>query len=502
MSYGNGDTDEPSRPGSGEARQGFVEPERVEGAPFPEYVVEEIGQEEDVVPTVEIGPERGPMAPQVDATRPVDLNQGGADIGFRVDVAPGTANVSTTPDMSGATHEDIVLLSGNKFASLSLDGGGTFTTLNPTTIFPSAPSFDAAGNQLDRGFCCDQVIHYVRELDRFIWFMQFCGSDPGSCLRGINKVRIAAASADQVRSSGGTAWTYWDITSAGVGIGNTTMDYPDVSVGDQSLYFSSDAVGSGLLVVRISLEEIAAGGTINYQYTNPADSGTAYGAHISQNTGDEVYWLGHVGTSQVRAFSWKEGDGSYFWRDVSINSWSNSDYTSPAPDGTDWLSFMAGFPGSAAIGATRRFDRRGERSEVWFAWTAARGGGYPHPYVEVLVLDTSSWTVIDQWPIWNPDIAFAYPALATNRNQEVGISLGWGGNMTYPNHAVGILGDFKVWFSELSDVALTRWGDYVTIRQCSPKSDLFAGVGYAMLANTPPGSGLRINTRYVVFGRP
>jgi hypothetical protein len=500
MSISGGGSDEPSRPGSSEARKGYAEAQQVEGGGFRAYRIDETGQEEDVAPVVEVGPERGPMEPRVDATRPVDLNQGGAEVRFTTDVAPGTVGVSTTPDMSGANHDDIVLLSGNWFASLSTDGGSTFTTLDPTTIFPSAPTVDAAGNLLDNGFCCDQVIHYVPEFDRFIWFMQFCGSG-ANCLQGINKVRIAAARADQVRSSGGTAWTYWDITSAGVGIGTTTMDYPDVSVGSGSLWFSADAVGSGLLVVRIPLAEIAAGGTINYEFTNPADSATAYGGHISQNTGNEVYWLGHVSTSRVRAFSWREGDGSYFWRDIDINSWPNSDYSSKAPDGTDWLSFMAGFPGSAAIGATRRFDK--ERSEVWFAWTAARGGGFPHPYVEVLVLDTSSWTVVDQWPIWNPDIAFAYPSLTTNRDGEIGISLGWGGGGTaYANHAVGILGDFVVWFSELSDAALTRWGDYVTARQCSPAAEQFAGVGYAVLANAPPATGVRINTRYVVFGRP
>lgn len=500
MTYDSGDAGDPPGSGSGEVGEGSAKPERVEGAQFPPYRMEETGQEEDVIPPAAPGPERGPMAPQVDATKPLDLNQGGAEIRFPTDVAPGTPGVGPTPDMSGATNEEIVLLSGNWFASLSTDGGASFTTLDPTTIFPSAPVFDGAGNPLDNGFCCDQVIHYVREFDRFIWFMQFCGTG-ATCLQGINKVRIAAASTDQVRSSGGTSWTYWDITSAGVGIGATTMDYPDVSVGDRSLYFSADAVGSGLLVVRIPLSEIAAGGTINYQFTNPADSATAYGGHISQNTGDEVYWLGHLSVSRVRAFSWREGDGSYFWRDIDINSWPNADYTSTAPDGTDWLNFMAGFPGSAVIGATRRFTR--ERSEVWFAWTAGRGGGYPHPYVEVLVLDTSSWAVIDQWPIWNPDIAFAYPALATSADQEVGISLGWGGGGTrFANHAVGILGDFVVWFSELSDAALNRWGDYVTARQASPDSRLFAGVGYALLANTPPATGVRVNIRYVLFGRP
>ena len=136
-----------------------------------------------------------------------------------------------------------------------------------------------------------------------------------------------------------------------------------------------------------------------------------------------------------------------------------------------------------------------------FAWTAARGGGFPHPHIQVVQIDTSNWSVTKQWQIWNSNFAFAYPCLATNANQEIGISLGWGGNTFFANHAVGILGDFVVWYSELSDAAISRWGDFVTVRQASPRTTLYAATGYSVLKNTPPATGTRFNPRYVLFGR-
>jgi hypothetical protein len=499
--------------GSAEVNRAEVPGIRVEGAPFPPHEIEREAEEsrnEDIVPPVPVGPLRGSFAPVLRAAEPLSiLDRGGAGddpVTFVTDTPFGTVVKFTgiPPDMSGATSGQVALMTGNTFAAYSTDGGQTFSALDPTTIFPSGPTKDAAGNLLDRGLCCDQVIQYAPQIDRFIWLMQFCGSGPGSCLNGINKIRIAAASPQDIINSKGTAWTYWDLSSATFNLGTTTMDYPDMSVGDGSLYISVDAVGQGLLVMRIPLAHIQAAGTIGIDYTTPSDSVTAYGGHVTQNTGDEVFWAGHVGTSKMRIFSLKEGATRYFWRDLDINSWPNSDYTSLCPDGTDWLSFLANFPGSAVIGATRRDGRRdgGSAKELQFAWTAGRGGGFAHPHIQVVRIDAERWRLTQQWQIWNPNLAFAYPCLATNANNEVGISLGWGGGNTFfASHAVGILGDFVVWYSEASDAAISRWGDFVTARRAAPTPNLFAGVGYAVLKNPPPATGTRFNPRYILFGR-
>ncbi|MDQ3695299.1 MAG: hypothetical protein M3464_16970 [Chloroflexota bacterium] len=232
-----------------------------------------------------------------------------------------------------------------------------------------------AGTPLNGSLCCDQVIQYVPEFDLYIWLMQFSSTGPGP-LQGINKLRIAAARPDDMKSSGGTAWTYWDFFSGDFGQ-SVVLDYPDLSIGNATLNVSVDAVGVGLLIFRVPLPDIAAGGAVGFDFTDPADSAAAYGGHVSQNTGDTLFWAGHNSTSQLRVFSLPEGSGTYSWRDIDINSWPNADYSSPVPGGTDWLQFMAGFPGSAIIGATRREGAAG--SELWLAWTAARGGGRSSP---------------------------------------------------------------------------------------------------------------------------
>jgi hypothetical protein len=511
----------PSSHGSADSSTVRVKTRSVEGAQFPPIKInleEGEGGNEDRVPAVPIGPLRGSFAPTVRASQLLELSsdpeeargRGGAGSPVIFDKnSPFGTVVSfsgTPPDMSGAMSDRVVFLTGNTFAALSTDAGATFTALDPTTIFPSGPTKDAAGNFLDNGLCCDQVVQYAPQIDRFIWLMQFCGAAAatgGNCLGGTNRLRIAYASPDAIVNSGGTAWTYFDIASATVNVGN--MDYPDLSIGTDFLYGSVDAVGTGLLVFRVPLAQLQSGaGNVDIGFTNPSDSATAYGGHISQNTADEVFWAGHFSTSKLRVFNWPQSSGQYSWRDIDVESWPSTDYTSTCPDKTDWLNFMSGFPGNAVIGATRRFAGGlfgGPASEVYFAWTAGRGGGFAHPHVRIAQVDTSNYSV-KEWQIWNPDHAFAYPCLATNSSQEIGISLGWGGgDKFFASHAVGILNDFVVWYAELSDAAINRWGDYVSVRRANPKTTLFAAVGYSVMKNPAPAAGSRFNPRYILFGR-
>ena len=228
---------------------------------------------------------------------------------------------------------------------------------------------------------------YVPSIDRFIWLQQFCGTGASGCLAGINKVRIAAASTQDVINSTATSWTYWDLASATFNLGTTTMDYPDLSVGDNFLYFSADAVGNGLLVVRIPLNEIKSGSTIHMNYTSPSDTASPT-AHTSPKTlATRFSWAGHKDNSTIRIFDFPENSGSYFWRDVAINSWPNGTISSTDPDGTNWLSFA--FPGSAVLGLTRR-----TANEVWFAWTGSSSANFKNPQVQVLEINPSDYSVM------------------------------------------------------------------------------------------------------------
>jgi hypothetical protein len=494
-------------PGRGEhsLSHASVDPARTSGRQYPAFQPPINEFNEDRAHTVPTGPLRGTLTPTRQGSKlqpmPAPGSGGGAAVQFTGFNSLGTTagSVGTPPDMNAARSGQVAMLSYNTNVLLSTDGASTWTLLNPTTIFPSAASKDAAGNLLDNGLCCDQVVQYVPQIDRFIWLMQFCGSGTTGCLSGINRVRIASASPQQIINSGGTSWTYWDVLSGTFNLGTTTMDYPDLAVGDNFLYFSADAVGNGLLVTRMPLNQIQNSQSLSIDYTTPSDSSVAYGGHLSQNTGDAVFWAGHNKNNQMRIFTMKEGSGQYSWRDVDIDSWPNGTISSIAKDGTtDWLQFLGtSFPGNAILGLTRRTP-----TEVWFAWTAAAGSGFKQAQVQIVELDISNYNVISQWQIWNDNYAFAFPSLATNGQGEVGISLAWGGNNDWGNHAVGFLGDFVVWFPEASDTAITRWGDYVSVRRNVPDSSLFDASGYAVLKQTPPATGIRFDPYYIQFGRP
>ena len=106
---------------------------------------------------------------------------------------------------------------------------------------------------------------------------------------------------------------------------STGFDYPDLAVGDNSLYISWDAgwpgcptgCNSGREVMRTSLAQIQASSSIGIGYTTPSDSGNGWGDHLSQDTGNEIFWAGHNNTSNIRIFSLMEGSNTYFWQDAA-----------------------------------------------------------------------------------------------------------------------------------------------------------------------------------------
>ncbi|MDQ3620983.1 MAG: hypothetical protein M3463_00615 [Verrucomicrobiota bacterium] len=489
----------PLERGSGDSKTGKVPPRRVKGAPYPPVRREDNpakqpnSRPQRIVPS---GPFRGILRrSQGSGLRNAGSdNPGGAGLDFPVWTEdPSVANASANAaDISGAKGGTVVLLSGNWYIDYSTDSGATFTTLNPTTIFP---------NTLAGGFCCDQVLQYAPQIDRFLWLLQYNQSG------GPNAYRLAMASPQDVINSNCTAWTYWDLTSASFGLGTDWMDYPAMSLGDGEVYISFDVLDSaadtitdnGLVVVRFSLAEIAAGGSINFRFTTAADGLVAWGSGVSQNTGNEVFWAGHVDNSTLRVFSWRNDSDTYSWRDIEVRNWPNGTLSSSGPNGNNWFGW--GFPNNAVIGITRRLN------ELWLGWTASSGDGgsggfnFPHPHVQIVKLNIAGWTVIEQMQVWNPDHAFGYPSLATNSDNEVGIALGWGGGGSLnANSAVGFMGDFVVWFRDGSDWTHTRWGDYVTIRRAAPESHMFAAFAFRTV-DTSTGAGHRFDPYYVLFGR-
>jgi hypothetical protein len=491
-------------PGEAPLNTATVTPAKVSGAPYPPH-------------TTTFGPRVNPGAPPVpdglpnqgapnsaetkgvriqDAERAADVGLAGPTSGIAFFRNNGTGlpsggvngTVSTTAEPSGASSTNVVFVAANWAAGFSTDGGVTFTTLDPMTIFPN----DAVG------FCCDQIVQYVPNIDLFVWLLQG------------NGYRLAVASPADIIRSGGTAWTYWNLTP-GVFGACSGFDYPDLSVGDNSLYLSWDAgfggCTSGFQVVRTSLAGLAAGGTITLEFTDPALGTMAWGSHVMQNTLNEVFWAGHNNSSSIRVFSLAEGSGVYSWRDVGVGSWANNSPTSIVPDNQDWLAKNFNgpggnsFPRNGIIGATR------SGNELWFAWTAGTNSAFPQAHVELVTFDLNrNFSLIRQVQIWNSSYAFGYPALATDPCAgEIGLSLEYGGGGNYQNHVVGYWGDFVVYITSGSNVGTSRFGDYVSLRQAPglrPGSrSILAAFGYGLNAAIPPATGTLTDIRYVLFGR-
>ncbi len=499
----------PAAPGSAPLGSVQVSSNQVSGAPFPPQPPEfgdEVNGQQWTVPTAPFEP----GAPPPGSTSVLPSPLGGAlanalgpapladppAIVFNVNNGLGISNVGGTAEPSGASGGGVVFVTANSTAAYSTDDGSTFTQLNPTTIFPN----DAIG------FCCDQIVQYIPSVDRFVWLLQ------GGGLRGY---RLAVASPAQIIASGGTAWTYWNLPATLFG-SCSGFDYPDMSLGNNFLYMSWDAgfggCNGGLQVSRTSFAGLQAGGTITIEFTDPANGPMAWGSHLMQNTLDEVFWAGHNNNKNMRVFSLREDSNTYFWRDVGIASWANNTpLTSLSPDNQNWINFLfnpttqnpgGGFPANAVLGATRAGN------QLWLAWSAGTDGNFPQPHVEMVTLDRSNdFNKTQQVQIWNPDYAFAYPALATNAcTSEVGLSFEFGGGGNYENHVVGFWGDFVAYITTGSNVGSTRFGDYVSIRQAPPTAEnpgnLFTAFGYGRNSVPPPGTGATSDVHYVLFGRP
>lgn len=399
-----------------------------------------------------------------------------------------TKNLTNAADMSGAdAGRGVIMMPFNWSCDVSKDAGATWKRYDPTTIFPS----------LGNGFCCDQVITYVPEYDRFIWFLQY---KPDSSGQGA--FRIAAASSSSVRNDP-TAWTYWDFAAGDFGYATSDMDYPDLAFSSRFLYASTDVfAASGRLVIRISLEDLAAGGTINYGYTDPAQSTTAFGGHLVQQTASQAVWIGQQDNSTLEVFTAPDGGNTYGSFTVKVATWPNGTLTSTGPDGNDWLTKLDNFPGFAITGGVERHN-----GHVVVAWTASDGEGapgsfkFPNAHARVVEIDLGNRSIVSEMQVWNPDYAFAYPALAVNDKDEVGIILGWGGSSNHANCAMGIIGDFVVWFRNGSTRTVQRFGDYLTTRPEERNRHHFAGFGYYVTAVTTDASKCTYHPYYVEYGR-
>jgi len=393
---------------------------------------------------------------------------------------------SNVGEPSVAAKDQVVFYTGNWYAGVSTDGGNTFRFIDPARAFRNQ-------DPPNSHFCCDQVVHYISKIDTFVWLLQY-GPDTGD-----NIQRLAFAKTADVAQG---RWRIFDVTTRMLGVQGAFLDFPDLAVGANMLYVTTNVfprVGRpGWAVIRIPLTSIGSGPVrVKVFLTMQMDS-----LRVAQNCDKTAFFAGHVDTSTLRLFSWKEGASAPTSKDLKVSRWVDGNgYPSRTPDGRRWLDRAD----SRITGATMR------GSELWFAWGSNRGGAnqHPKPFAQIAKIDSATMTVIENLNIFDPNAAICYPALSTNSNDEVGISYMIGGGDRFPSHVIGILtGTRRELVTAKGDrgpladpeTGKHEWGDYLTVRRHFANQKLFVATGYTM-QGAGDGSNRDATPRFVIFGR-
>src|ERR1700687_5258088 len=413
----------------------------------------------------------------------------GEDVVLKLDselIQPGQEETASNVDEpSAAMNGDVAFYTGNWYAAMPSDGGRTSKYIDPATSF-------AASDPPNSHFCCDQVVNYIPSIDTFVWLLQY-GPDTGD-----NNHRLALAkTADVVQGR----WRLFDITTAMLGVPGAFLDFPDLAVGANHLYVTTnifqgaDQAGSGVL--RIPIAEINSGGITASRYVSMA----LQSFRVAQNCGPTAYFAAHQDTSTLALFSWNENQDAPTETAVGVARWiGGNGYRSRTPDASRWLDRAD----PRLTGATMA------GSELWFAWTVDSGSNQrPNPFVQIARISANNLTLIENINVFDLDSAIAYGALGTNAQGEVGISYMIGGGHRYPSHAVGILTNTR------KDVIVAtgdrgplldpttgkgEWGDFLAVRPLFPDRRDFVATGYTM-KGSGDGSNRDATPRLVVFGR-
>jgi hypothetical protein len=295
-------------------------------------------------------------------------------------------------------------------------------------------------------------------------------------------------------------WRAFDITARLLGAPGAVLSSPDVAVGKNFLYVTTNIYSRtkvGGAVVRIPLSQIANGEPKPEIFA----SMESFGFRICQNCTETAFFPSHKDTSTITVHSWPEQERVPVWQDVPVAQWvGGTGYDSRCPDGRRWLDRVD----PRLTGATKA------GSELFFAWPVDAGSNQrPNPFIQVARIDSWELKLIENIYVFDAESATCYPALATNVDNEVAISYMIGGGPRFPSHAVGMLTrPRKAILVAPGDrgpdpdptTGAGEWGDYLTLRPVPPENKLFAAAA-CTLKGKGDGSRLDATPHFAVVGR-
>ena len=393
-----------------------------------------------------------------------------------LDDAATSTDTSSVGEPSIAVSGHQAFMTGNWYASRSINDGQGWSHVDPFTSLPSA-----AG-----GFCCDQVVVHDRRRELWIWILQYVQAN------GTNIFRIAAS-----RNSGfpNGSWYWWDISPATLDgrWTNLWFDYPDVAITNDHAWitfnmFDGNDNWQRAVVMKVPLSTIASAGILVFNWWATTDAGSL---RLTQGAGQTMYWASHLTDRRVRLYAWADASGGLNWWDIDVAPWTST-YLSSAPNGVNWLGRIDGRITGASVGDGR----------IALMWTSGSRANRPNPFVRVVRIDEVTKRVIDEPDIWSSSNAWAYPAASSNDRGELGFTAFYGGAV-HPSHVVGLRDDVAgAWHAVYARAGgrsptAEAWGDYLTCRSHEPYGHSWVAAGYTLQGGTDRRN---IEPRFVHFG--
>jgi hypothetical protein len=399
-------------------------------------------------------------------------------------VSPSSSSRSIVNEPSVANKDNLVFYTGNWYASRSVDGGLTWTYIDPTSDMSD--------------FCCDQDVIYDPHHQIFIWYRQ--GIETAS---GQNRFRLGV-SADALN------WWFYNISPKDFNSKwtNQSWDYPQLALSNKYLYISSnifkpDGSFFRTAISRWSLDDLGNAATnVSFNYY---DDESVFTFTPVQGATYTMYWASHLSNSRMRIYEWPEilsnnnaGVRSF---DRDIPAWTSDSRGTMScnngPDGKDWC-------GRAD---TRILNGWISKDTIGFLWIAAQGNGFPWPYLNAAEFKINNDMTYSGRPyLWSSDKAWMYGFVSPNMDGDLAIVASVGGRDLYPSMAVGINDnsngsrspwDMKIAINGTSGPSDNKWGDYFRIRPFSGSGLTWTASGYTLQGGS---RGDFIEPRYLVFG--
>jgi hypothetical protein len=400
-------------------------------------------------------------------------------------VASSVSNTIAEP--AAAADGQNVLYSGNTYVSRSTNAGGSWVQEAVPGGPPDAPIV-----------CCDPDAVYSPVTDTTFNILLYTDA---AQTNGV--VRIWVRDGDLH-----TVDCMYTIDPAGAA-DNALPDYPHLSVSDNYLYVSANNVGATWInaqMRRIPLAEISTcasittdvstyTGVVGQRIHTPVDGATT-----------TMYWGQLDNTTTFRLFSWPESSATVTQttQSVTASAFDNPDCRGGVGDfefierPTSWS--IAGFRLRGATGGGR----------LTFIWPSSPVGGANQAHLRGLTLDTAGLGVVAQPVVFNNAFCISYPALSSNANGDLGLSLaaggaaGGGGSAAQGYVAVDDSSSAGVVFPTLLLTASGthnrgdgRFGDYFTVRRSSRCANTWVATNYSLDGgNTGPAD---VNARYLEF---